>query len=69
MIDVQAGDYVLHLGVLDIASDMTITGSGAGTGAGATTIDDHWYLAPNGPSTAVLRARHGIVQEIGIGNR
>jgi len=25
-----------------------------------------WYLAPNGPSTAVLKVRHGIVEEIGI---
>jgi hypothetical protein len=28
-----------------------------------------WYLAPNGPSTAVLKVRHGIVQEIGIGDK
>jgi hypothetical protein len=28
-----------------------------------------WYLAPNGYSLAVLKARHGIVQEIGIGDR
>jgi hypothetical protein len=28
-----------------------------------------WYLAPNGASTAVLKARHGIVQEIGIADK
>jgi dienelactone hydrolase len=28
-----------------------------------------WYLASNGPSTAVLKVRHGIVEEIGIGDR
>ncbi len=28
-----------------------------------------WYLAPNGPSTAVLKVRHGIVQEIGIATK
>ena len=28
-----------------------------------------WYLAPNGSSTAVLKVRHGIVEEIGIGDK
>lgn len=28
-----------------------------------------WYLAPNGRSTAVLKVRHGIVQEIGIADK
>jgi hypothetical protein len=28
-----------------------------------------WYLAPNGSSTAVLKTRHGIVEEIGIGEK
>jgi hypothetical protein len=28
-----------------------------------------WYLAPNGSSTAVLKVRHGIIEEIGIGDR
>jgi hypothetical protein len=28
-----------------------------------------WYLAPNGASTAVLKVRHGIVEEIGIGEK
>jgi hypothetical protein len=28
-----------------------------------------WYLAPAGASTAVLKVRHGIVQEIGIANQ
>ena len=28
-----------------------------------------WYLAPNGSSTSVLKVRHGIVQEIGIGDK
>jgi len=28
-----------------------------------------WYLAPNGPSTAVLKGRRGIVEEIGIADR
>jgi hypothetical protein len=27
-----------------------------------------WYLAPNGASTAVLKTRRGIVEEIGIGD-
>lgn len=26
----------------------------------------YWYLAPAGPSRAVLQVRHGIVEEIGI---
>ncbi len=30
---------------------------------------NYWYLAPNGTSTAVLKVRHGIVEEIGIGDR
>jgi hypothetical protein len=30
---------------------------------------NYWYLAPNGPSTAVLKVRNGIVQEIGIADR
>jgi hypothetical protein len=28
-----------------------------------------WYLAPNGSSTGVLKTRHGIVEEIGIGDK
>jgi len=28
-----------------------------------------WYLAPNGPSTGVLKVRHGIVEEIGIADK
>jgi C-terminal binding-module, SLH-like, of glucodextranase len=28
-----------------------------------------WYLAPNGASTAVLKVRHRVVEEIGIGTR
>jgi hypothetical protein len=28
-----------------------------------------WYLAPDGSSTAVLKVRHGMVEEIGIGDR
>jgi hypothetical protein len=28
-----------------------------------------WYLAPNGGSTAVLKVRRGIVEEIGIGDK
>jgi len=30
---------------------------------------NYWYLAPNGSSTAVLKVRHGIVAEIGIGDK
>jgi hypothetical protein len=30
---------------------------------------NHWYLAPNGSSTAVLKVRHGIIEEIGIGDK
>jgi hypothetical protein len=30
---------------------------------------NYWYLAPNGPSTAILKVRHGIVEEIGIGDK
>jgi hypothetical protein len=25
-----------------------------------------WYLAPDGPATAIFKARHGLIQEIGI---
>jgi hypothetical protein len=28
-----------------------------------------WYLAPDGPATAVLKARGGIVEEIGIADK
>jgi hypothetical protein len=28
-----------------------------------------WYLAPVGSATAVLKVRHGLVEEIGIGRR
>lgn len=28
-----------------------------------------WYLAPNGSSTAVLKVRGGVVDEIGIGDK
>jgi hypothetical protein len=28
-----------------------------------------WYLAPDGASTAVLKVRHGVVQEIGIADK
>jgi hypothetical protein len=30
---------------------------------------NYWYLAPNGGSIAVLKVRHGIVEEIGIGDK
>ncbi|MGI8864112.1 MAG: hypothetical protein ACR2JH_06880, partial [Solirubrobacteraceae bacterium] len=30
---------------------------------------NYWYLAANGRSTAVLKVRHGIVEEIGIGDK
>ena len=30
---------------------------------------NYWYLAPNGSTRAVLKVRHGIVEEIGIANR
>jgi isoquinoline 1-oxidoreductase alpha subunit len=30
---------------------------------------NYWYLAPNGVSTAVLKTRHGVVEEIGIGDK
>ncbi len=30
---------------------------------------NYWYLATNGSSTAVLKVRHGVVEEIGIGDR
>jgi hypothetical protein len=28
-----------------------------------------WYLAPGGPVTPIFKARHGIIQEIGIAQR
>ena len=28
-----------------------------------------WYIAPNGASTAVLKTRHGVIEEIGIGDK
>lgn len=30
---------------------------------------NYWYLAPNGSSTAVLKVRRGLVEEIGIGDK
>jgi Secretory lipase len=30
---------------------------------------NYWYLAPNGKSTAVLKVRHGTVEEIGIADK
>jgi hypothetical protein len=39
-----------------------------GTGAPFHVGLNYWYTAHNGSTTAVLKARHGIVQEIGIAN-
>ena len=36
------------------------------TGAVFHVGQNDWYMAPDGASTAVLKVRHGIVQEIGI---
>ena len=30
---------------------------------------NYWYPAPNGSSTAVLKVRRGIIEEIGIGDK
>jgi hypothetical protein len=30
---------------------------------------NYWYLAPNGPSRAVLKVRHGLIEEIGIADK
>jgi alpha-tubulin suppressor-like RCC1 family protein len=30
---------------------------------------NYWYLAPAGPVTAVLKVRHGVIQEIGIADK
>jgi len=30
---------------------------------------NYWYLAPNGPSTGVLKVRHGRIEEIGIADK
>ncbi len=30
---------------------------------------NYWYLAPNGPSRAVLKVRHGIIEEIGVADK
>ncbi|MGH2870470.1 MAG: CocE/NonD family hydrolase [Solirubrobacteraceae bacterium] len=30
---------------------------------------NRWYLAPNGPSTGVLKVRHGIIEEVGIATK
>jgi hypothetical protein len=37
-----------------------------GTGAPLHIGLNYWYMAPNGTSTAVLKVRHGTVQEVGI---
>jgi hypothetical protein len=37
-----------------------------GTGAPFHVGLNFWYLAPNGKSTAILKVRNGIVEEIGI---
>jgi hypothetical protein len=37
-----------------------------GTGAPFHVGLNYWYTAHNGSTTAVLKVRHGIVQEIGI---
>jgi hypothetical protein len=28
-----------------------------------------WYLAPNGSSVGVMKVRHGVIEEIGIGDK
>ncbi len=35
-------------------------------GSGFQLGRNRWYLAPNGPSRAVLKVRHGTIQEVGI---
>jgi hypothetical protein len=30
---------------------------------------NYWYTAPNGASTAIVKARHGTIQEIGIADK
>jgi hypothetical protein len=39
------------------------------TGAGMRVGVNDWYLAPNGPSTAVIEVRRGIVDDIGIATK
>jgi hypothetical protein len=39
------------------------------TGAAFHVGKNTWYLAPNGSSTAVLKVRHAIVEEIGIATK
>jgi hypothetical protein len=38
------------------------------TGAAFHIGLNYWYIAKNGSSTAVLKVRHGLVEEIGIAN-
>ena len=57
VIDVTAGDYVLSDGTLEITASMTIDGAGAGTGAGATTIDGNSgqvFSVSGSPSSVTL---------------
>jgi len=35
-------------------------------GSGFQLGRNRWYLAPHGPSRAVLKVRHGTIQEVGI---
>jgi hypothetical protein len=39
------------------------------TGAAFHIGRNYWYMARDGSSTAVLKVRHGIVEEIGSANR
>jgi hypothetical protein len=63
----SSGFYAIH----GIRPGATIAAARAGlklTGPIVIGLND-WYLAPNGSSTAVLKIRHGIIEEIGIGDK
>ncbi len=45
---------------------LAVAARSLGTGAPFHIGLNFWYMARNGASTAVLKVRHGIVEEVGI---
>jgi hypothetical protein len=48
------------------AQRLVATFTAAGVAVASRRAND-WYLAPASAATAVLKVRHGVIEEIGIG--
>jgi hypothetical protein len=68
---VWASTASTHYAIDGIRPGATVAAAGKRLALGKVFAigSNDWYLAPAGAGTAVLKVRHGIVQEIGIGNK